>query len=234
MTDNRYIVDENQKNELTFWRSVFRLNTCIPAIIDDFNPATQRVSATPAIRTKYVSPDGTVSWIDYPKITNIPLATIKSKGLKITYPIEIGQNCTLIFSQRSIDNFLIEGGIQNPYDSEKPLLSQIRCMDLTDALCFPGVITDKEPIEGYAQDAIEIRSADGDTKLSVKEKSLKLSQGNAMIELNGGNISMNATTITINGTAVNIGQVTTIDTKPFLGHQHSGVTSGNQTSGGVA
>ena len=83
MTDNRYIVDENQKNELTFWRSVFRLNTCIPAIIDDFNPATQRVSATPAIRTKYVSPDGTVSWIDYPKITNIPLATIKSNGLKI-------------------------------------------------------------------------------------------------------------------------------------------------------
>lgn len=219
--DYRLISTEEQAFDLRFWKNAMKLNTSIPAIIDEFDSTTQMVSASPAIRVKYVNPDGTIQYIQCPKITNIPLALIKSSGLKITYPIEKGQNCTLIFSQRSIDNFLIEGGIQDPYDPNKGITTVIRCMDMSDAMCFPGVITLKEPISNYATDAIEIRSSDGTTKVSVKENSLKLQQGSASIDMTGGNIVMTATTITLNG-------------KEWLSHQHTGVTSGNQTSGGVA
>lgn len=240
--DNRIITTDEQLFDIRFWQKVFRLNTCIPAIVDEFDATTQRVSATPAIRGKFINPDNQVEYVDLPKITNIPLAIIKSAGLKITYPVEIGQNCTLIFSQRSIDNFIIEGGIQNPFDGPNPKKTQIRCMDLTDALCFPGIITDKETIENYATDAIEIRSADNKTKVSVKENSLKLVQGNASMELTGDNINMTAATINITGTtAVNItspatavGSVTTIDAKAFLTHVHSGVLTGGSNTGGVA
>lgn len=243
MTDNRLISTADQKVEIDFWRNAMRLNTAIPAIIDGFDPSTQRVSATPAIKAKYITPDNNVIYIQYPKITNIPLAMIKSQGLKITYPIEVGQNCTLIFSQRSIDNFMLEGNIQAPFDGENPITSTIRCMDLTDAMCFPGIITDKEPITEYATDAIEVRSADGKVKLSVKENSLKLAQESASIELSGGNITMNAAQITINGTqidltgtaAVNVASpATVIDSKNFLTHTHGGVTSGQGTTGGVS
>ena len=233
--DNRIISSEEQMFDIRFWKRAFQINTSIPAIIDEFDPLTQRVAATPAIRAKFVNSANEVSYIDYPKITNIPLAITKSAGLKITYPIEIGQNCTLIFSQRSIDNFIIEGGIQDPFDGPNPKKTQIRCMDLTDAMCFPGVITSKETIEDYATDAIEIRSADNTTKVSVKENSLKLLQGNASMELTGDNINMTAATINITGTtAVNIeSPSTTIDEKTFLEHVHSGVEAGDSQSGGV-
>lgn len=228
--DNRIIKTQEQAFDIQFWKNVFRLNTCIPAIIDDFDAARQRVSATPAIRGKFVNSDNQVSYIDLPKITNIPLAIIKCADIKFTYPVEIGQNCTLIFSQRSIDNFIMAGGIQDPFDTKNPTKTQIRCMDMTDALCFPGVITDAETITDYATDAIEIRSADNTTKLSVKKNSLKLLQGNASIEMSGGNITMNATNITIKGN-------TTIDDRVFLQHQHPYTTpehaAGTGDTGGV-
>lgn len=244
--DNRIITSDEQMFDIRFWKRVFRLNTCIPAIVDGFDPATQRVSATPAVRGKFIDTKNNVSYIDLPKITNIPLAITKSAGIKITYPIEIGQNCTLIFSQRSIDNFIIEGGIQNPYDGPDPKKTWIRCMDMTDALCFPGIITDAETISDYATDAIEIRSADNTTKVSVKEKSLKLLQGSASIELAEGNINMTAATINITGTSAvnisspdtNVGSATTIDSKVFLSHAHPYTTpehaAGTANTGGVS
>ena len=240
--DNRIVTSEEQMFDIRFWQRVFRLNTCIPAIVDEFDATRQRVSAIPAIRAKFIDPEtNQASYIEYPKITNIPLAIIKSAGLKITYPIEKGQNCTLLFSQRSIDNFILAGGIQDPFDTKNPQRTQIRCMDLTDALCFPGLITDAETITDYATDAIEIRSADNTTKVSVKENSLKLLQGSASIELAEGNINMSAATINITGTeavnitspATGIGTVTTIDSKGFLTHAHKGRLDVAQLTGGV-
>ena len=138
--DNRYIVNQEQKDYLTFWKNAFLLNTIIPAIVDEFDVATQRVSATPAIQARYITPEGEVQYINYPKITNIPLAIIKCPGLKLTCPVKQGQNCTLLFSQRSIDNFLIDGKIHPPFEGDFPQFSSLRCMDMTDALCFPGII----------------------------------------------------------------------------------------------
>ena len=240
MTDNRCITSREQETELNFWRNVMRLNTCIPAIIDSFDATNQTVSATPAINIKYINPgDGKVSYIKYPVITNIPLAIIRGSGVSITQPITKGNPCTLIFSQRSIDNFILEGGIANPVEGNNPMTSIIRCMDLTDALCFPGVITTKDKISNYATDAIEIRSDDGKTKVSVKQDSLTFIQDSATIQMTGGNISMEAATVNIVGTmavnitspATNIGESTTIDEKTFLLHKHTGGTIQGSTGG---
>ena len=217
--DNRVIVDRKQLDELNFWRGAMMLNTAIPAIIDEFDLTTQRVSATPAIQAKYVTPDGEVKYINYPKITNIPLALIKSPGMKITYPVKKGQNCTLIFSQRSIDNFLLDG--TKPYPPEEgpdPMTAAIRCMDLTDAMCFPGVVCNNETISNYNNDAIEIRNSAGTTKLTVSENGLNFTQGGATLEMSGDKITMTASQVIING-------------HDFDTHVHSGVTSGSSNTG---
>lgn len=239
MTDNRCITSQEQKIELDFWRNAMRLNTSIPAIVNAFDPATQTVSATPAIRAKYVSPEGEVSYLSYPMITNIPLAITRGAGVRITYPVTVGKPCTLIFSQRSIDNFILEGAEANPVEGTNPLTSAIRCMDLTDAMCFPGVLTTKDTVQNYSTNAIEIRSDDGKVAVSVKQDSLTLKQDSATMTLSGGNISMEGATINITGTtAVNIsspnttvGTVTTIDQKQFLQHIHSGGTIQGKTGG---
>lgn len=237
MTDYRLIVSEEEKVDLDFWRNAMKLNTCIPAIVDEFDPTTQRVSAVPAIMAKVVKQNGAVEYIQCPKITNIPVAITKGAGLYITYPIAKGENCTLLFSQRSIDNFLLEGGIQRPFDTDTPQTTTIRCMDMTDAMCFPGLITNKETLGAYATDAIEIRNTAGTVKVSVKENSLILQQESATVQISGGNIEMTAATINITGTsAVNINSpASTVDTIPFLTHVHDFTTPGpkDSTSGGV-
>lgn len=218
--DNRYIVNQEQKDYLTFWKNAFLLNTIIPAIVDEFDVVTQRVSATPAIQARYITPEGEVQYINYPKITNIPLAIIKCPGLKLTCPVKQGQNCTLLFSQRSIDNFLIDGRIHPPFEGDFPQFSSLRCMDMTDALCFPGIITNPEAISNYNNNAIEIRNNDGTTKISVAENVLQFIQGSANITMSDGNINMTASEITLNG-------------KKWDTHKHSGVTTGSGNTGAI-
>lgn len=209
------------KRKLEIRGMLAALNTCIPAIVDEFDASTQRVSATPAIKYKHISPDGEVTYIDYPKITNIPLAIQRGNGVMITYPIKQGDVCTLIFSQRSIDNFLLEGNIQKPYEGENPLTSTVRLMDMTDALCFPGVITNKEFISNYSTSAVELRNANGDVKVSLSPTVLTLTQGAANIELSGGKIKMSASAVEING-------------KDWDTHKHSDTQPGTGTTGVVA
>lgn len=219
--DNRVIVDSNQLNDLQFWKNALLLNTSIPAIIDDFDITLQRVSATPAIKAKYTAPDMSVSFIDYPKITNIPLAIQKGAGMSITYPIKKGGLCTLIFSQRSIDNLLLDGTkTAEPFMGENNFTSTLRCMDMTDAMCFPGIITNADPISNYNNDAVELRNADGTVKVSVSENNLTLQQDGASIILNGGNVEITGTSVKING-------------KDFDTHVHSGVTPGGANTGVV-
>lgn len=197
--DNRIVKSPAQRDYLNFWKRAFLLNTAIPAIVDEFDVATQRVAATPAIQAKYVTPEMEVKYINYPKITNIPLALIKCPGLKITCPVKKGQNCTLIFSQRSIDNFLLDGQIHAPFDGNNPQYCSIRCMDLTDAMCFPGIITNPEAISDYNNDAIEIRNDDGTTKITVSENDLQFTQGGATLTMSENNITMSAAKIILNG-----------------------------------
>jgi len=212
--------------DLDFMKMMFRINTTIPAIVDEFDVAKQRVSATPAIQFKHVNPDGSIEYMNYPKITNIPLAIQRGNGVLITYPIKKGDVCTLIFSQRSIDNFLLEGNIQKPYEGENPLTSVVRCMDMTDALCFPGVITNKEFISNYSTSAVEMRNVDGTTKVSVSADSLTLLQGGASIDLTGGNVTISATSVSITGSIE-------LNGKDWDTHRHTNGTAGDGNTGGV-
>ena len=220
--DNRLVINQNQQMELCFWRNALRLNTSIPAIVDSFDTNTQRVSAIPAIKAKYMTPDNEVQYIEYPKITNIPLAVQKTSGLSITVPVKQGDLCTLIFSQRSIDNLLLDSTEPvEPFEGPDPRTSALRCMDMTDAMCFPGIITNDRAIGSYNNSAIEIRNDAGTVKVSVSESALNLVQDGASIELSGGNVTITATKITLNG-------------KDWATHKHSGVTSGSSNTGVVA
>lgn len=213
--------------KLDFMSMVSQLNTAIPAIVDEFDATTQRVSATPAIKYRWMNEKGEVQYINYPKITNIPLAIQRGNGVLITYPIKKGEVCTLIFSQRSIDNFLIEGNIQKPLEGDNPQTTIIRCMDMTDAMCFPGVVTNKEFISNYSTSAVEIRNTEGNTKVSLSSDTLTLIQSSASFKMSEGNIEMSATKITINGTPV------LINGKDWDTHAHSAVMTGPSNTGGV-
>lgn len=236
MTDNRAITTPEQNDELNFWRNMLQINTCIPAVVDTFDPATQRISARPAIRGKFINPDDfSVQYFDYPKITNIPLSLQWSPNVGgVTYPIKSGDICTLIFSQRSLDNFLISGKTSNPFDPADAKYTEIRLFDLTDAMCFPGIITNNLQIQGYNNDAIEVRTADGLKKVSVSENELTLQAGASIMKVMDAGVEIVTPIVDIKGNVNVTGTVTA--TGDVLGagvslstHVHTG-NLGNPTS----
>lgn len=220
------------------------LQTSVPGIIDEAtvgDDGVLRVSAYSAIRLKFIDPETrAVQYIDAPKITNIPVAVNQCEGLglSVTIPIRHGQLCTLIFSQRSLDNFATSGQISNPTEGEDAATCTVRCFDYTDAMCFIGVMTPANNISGYSQEAVELRNGDRSVCVSVYPNSISLKQGEANISLSGNNITMTAASITINGhefttSAVTLDAPTTINGSDFDSHTHSGVTGGSGTTGGV-
>lgn len=219
------------------------LNTAVPGIIDTFSigeDGVPRVSAIGAIRLKYIDPDTqTVTYLDYPKIENIPVAVSQCEGLglSLTVPIKQGQLCTLIFSQRSLDNFSITGELSNPTSGADELTSTVRCFDYTDAMCFPGIMTPANNITSYSEEAIEIRNADSSVKVAVYSEKIELTQGESVLTMESGNTTLTTGTFNINGSVVVSGAVSASGTissdSDVLAagisgatHVHGGVTSG--------
>ena len=177
---------------IQFDRKAADIHTSIPAIIQSVDYANQVVSAIPATQIKIVDPNTKlVRYINRPLITNIPMALSWSEGLGIgtTMPYRVGDKCTLIFAERSLDNFLITGEISPPTDGPTPDTCTIRCFDETDAMCFPGIIT-KAKIPNYSPDAVEIRNADKSSLLSLSNTGLTLKQGGVSIVLANNKITI--------------------------------------------
>jgi hypothetical protein len=78
----------------------------------------------------------------------------------------------MIFSQRSIDNFVQHGvplGVpQPPVTAADPAMSEDRHHDLTDAMWIPNLLTMPNALANWAQDGISIRNKTGTVSLTVK------------------------------------------------------------------
>lgn len=111
------------------------IHTAAPGKI--INYSSGLASVQPSIR--YKVEDGRV--LDAPVIVNVPVYFPTGGAASITYPIKPGDDCCIVFAERSIDDWL-KGG-----ESEDP-----RKFDLTDAMCFVGM----KPSRNHSNEAIEI------------------------------------------------------------------------------
>ncbi|KGQ55028.1 phage baseplate protein [Gallibacterium anatis str. Avicor] len=105
------------------------INVALPAKILAYDANTVRVTAQPTIPKRLAN--GEV--LNAPQIVNIPvlfpMADINGSLAQITLPIKVGDGCVLIFSQRSLENWL--SGSQDAPDDP-------RMFDLSDAFCVLG------------------------------------------------------------------------------------------------
>jgi len=102
-----------------------RTVTCASAIpFRKHNPETDRVEA--------YQPD---------PISNVPVYFPEGSGCVSTYPLEVGQRCLLIISDRALDSWKA-GASGVPLD--------LRRFDLSDAVCFPGGRPPADPLPDAA------------------------------------------------------------------------------------
>lgn len=102
------------------------VHTSLPGIVKSYDRATQTAKIQPAIKRKYT--DGRI--VDLPIINKVPIMFPRSNGKFVHFDLVEGDEVTLVFSERSLDNWKERGGVVSPDDSRK--------FNLSDAKAYPG------------------------------------------------------------------------------------------------
>lgn len=156
--------------------SLKNLHTCLPGIIHSFNPATQTAEVQPAIKRVF-SEKGAVN---LPLCVDVPVCFPGGGDFYLTFPIKPGDECILVFSERCIDGWAIDGAISEPED--------YRQHDLSDAMAFVGVNSVARALASLNTASAELRNRAGTVKFTF---------GNSGIVITG-NLTINGQ-VTANG-----------------------------------
>jgi hypothetical protein len=102
------------------------LNVSLPGEVISYDRAKQTAKIQPQIKRKYS--DGRT--VNLPIINNVPIVFPRSGKRFVHFDLEAGDNVTLLFSQRSLDQWKLKGGIVEANDPRK--------FNLSDAVAIPG------------------------------------------------------------------------------------------------
>lgn len=135
------------------------VHTAIPAMVKSYDASTQLAEVEPAIKRRFVKPDGTESARDLPVIVNVPVVFPRAGDFFLSFPIAPGDFVLLVFSERSMDQWLEKGGKQDPIVSTT--------FDLSDAVAIPGVYPKtKKLAQAHAQNLV--LGKDGGAQIHIK------------------------------------------------------------------
>ena len=139
------------------------IRVCLPARIESYDHTTQRAEVTPLLRRAYA--DGNVE--SMPVIAGVPVVWPRSGGASLTMPVKRGDGVMLVFADRSLDRWLVQGGEVTPDDRRKH--------DLSDAIAIPGLYSFADPspqdnnddvLLQYAGSSLRMK-ADGDIEITA-------------------------------------------------------------------
>jgi len=135
-------------------------HTCLPGIIRKFDPATQTATVQPAIKRIFVEQGP----VDLPLCVDVPVQFPAGGHFVLTFPVEPGDECLLVFSERAIDFWWDRGDVQLP--------AEYRMHDLSDAFAIVGVShrgKAKLLVGGVRANAAELRTRDGTVVLRIDD-----------------------------------------------------------------
>jgi hypothetical protein len=108
---------------------MFNLRCCIPCIVQSYDPEKGTVECQPAIREKIINQNEENEYKNLPLLLNVPVVFPSNSEYAVTFPLEKGDECLVLFSDLSIDNFWQKGNVQNPIEDRRH--------DLSDGIAIP-------------------------------------------------------------------------------------------------
>lgn len=104
------------------------LNTMLPATVVSYDPATQTAEVQPSLKRTSIVPPSVDS---RPRLKDVPVVFPRAGQGGAYFPLEEGDPVMLLMCQRSLDDWIDEGGEVEVRDT--------RLHDLTDAVIIPGM-----------------------------------------------------------------------------------------------
>jgi len=121
--------DKNEMIRTAFEDHSANLRVACPGVIQSYDENSQTVTVQPAIREK-IRINGNISNEDLPLLINVPVFFPSGGGYSLTFPIEAGDECLVVFADSCIDAWWQSGGVQNQMDKRRH--------DLSDGFAFVG------------------------------------------------------------------------------------------------
>lgn len=156
--------------------AMLQINCHAIGTIQSFDPAKQTVQATLNYPKSVLRSDGAGGYkpvlIDYPILLDVPVVILSGGPAALTFPIQKGDQCLILFNDRDIDNWFQSG--------QKVPLASSRLHSLSDAIALVGLRPSSNPLANY--DATHAGFRWGDALLQLSESKIKLA--NATESLN--------------------------------------------------
>jgi hypothetical protein len=201
----RWMGPEQQQREIVD-RAMRGINTAIPGKILSFDSATQTATIQPGVKPK-TRIDDVEGSIEPPSIINAPIVFpfASTAGFALTIPIQAGDPCLIIFSQRAIDNWHDNGGVQPAEDGVGS-----RHHDMTDAFAILAPAPKPSVLGSWQSDGIELRNRARNSWLKISDGAVKGQSGTSVWEIkNDGKVSVTAPAgMTITGNVSVTGTIT--------------------------
>lgn len=173
---------------------------------------------------------------EYPLLLDCPCIILAGGQGSVTFPIQAGDSCLVLFNDRDMDNWYSGGQTMPPRTD--------RLHDFSDAIALVGLRNKQNQISGYFAQGTEIKY--GNSTIQLEDNKVKITNGTATVEINNGNVTITATNVTVTSPTVAFtGAVSMASSLSVTGaltvqgkdigpdHKHSGVASGNKQTGGV-
>ena len=175
--------------------------TALPGIITEVDLARQTCSVQPAIRGSVTGADGQETACNLPLLVDVPLVFPRAGGFALTFPVQAGDECLVIFASRCIHAWWQSGGVQEP--------AEWRMHDLSDGFAILAPSSQPKALGGVSGGSVELRTESGE----------------AFISLDAGG------TITLNGQVQVQGSITCNGKDISDTHRHGGVAQGGSETG---
>lgn len=162
-----------------------------------------------------LNPDGSQILKEYPPI----YAKVCYCNPFETFPLTEGMECILLFNDRELETWFINGGSN--------IQAYPRMHDLTDAVAIVGIRSLPQMIQ-ILTDCLHLFYGQSDIQLKAEQTILNSPQ----IDLNGINeINATGATITLEGDTIKINGNLIINGQVYTAHTHSNGNEGNPTGG---
>jgi len=153
------------------------IHTSIPAVVESYDKSGPSVTAKPIIQKVYE--DGQV--FPFQPIASIPVIFPRSSRFHCSFPLKRGDGVLLIFSERSLEAWLNSGKELPPTSTAK--------YSLTDAMAIPGLFSLGQGSQISSADEFEL--VFDDVKFTSNGQDFTLTNGEAILESKGDNITLN-------------------------------------------
>lgn len=148
------------------------LRVAAPGIIQSFDPVEQTVTVQIAIR-EVIQLSEIPENVNLPILVDVPIVMPRAGGYTITFPIQTGDECLVVFSDMCIDGWWQAGGVQNQLE--------MRRHDLSDAFAILGPWSQPRRISNYSTNSLQLRNEDGTQVVEIKQDRINL-KGNVHVQ----------------------------------------------------